>query len=584
MPRRKSAMKRTDASTRTDDSKMDAEAAELARLQRQYRIMERDTQAYKIQARKQIRKQEQEIEKLFKEQEELQRNLRVCESRGRRQQDQQEAQEIRNLLDQIQLVDEGLDKQKDRQSQLKQEISGLELKIEEARREEVSRGNNPKTEARQTRKAIRTLENKLDRASTRLSEQLTKNRELREDIQHLLIERDRFQQRKKKLTKELQEVRKKIGEAVDQSTAAYDARAEAQAKISLMKEKRITDLAMYNNKMEKLQRKISHDHKCNSFMTTKCKDRPSDGDQKQVSDVKELRRMDSLGEESEETLKEVFESLQKITGEDNLEVMVAKFLQGEERNFALFNFVNEQNKEIEALREQINQIEEEMEKFRVEGLLQEQNHSMLVQELDNQQKDILSQAEEYENKADNKRKTLDLVKTGINNIFTILNFDQSMIEDILGSSGINDNNIMACLSLIEQKTDEMLSMRAYLQSKDLEKDCNPKDLAKFLLGQNPVLLEEVDAAQSTINSVNYTEELNIAEDEERPLSKGELRRRIINEVKQKDTSPGQMARKSSKTSLQSSSRQHSLEDPHCDPSLSLHSLQPNDQHKNDTNV
>uniref|UniRef100_A0A3B4AGY2 ODAD1 central coiled coil region domain-containing protein n=1 Tax=Periophthalmus magnuspinnatus TaxID=409849 RepID=A0A3B4AGY2_9GOBI len=483
-------------------------------MQRQYRIMERDTQAYKIQARKQIRKQ-QEIEKLFKEQEELQRNLRVCESRGRRQQDQQEAQEIRNLLDQIQLVDEGLDKQKDRQSQLKQEqISGLELKIEEARREEVSRGNNPKTEARQTRKAIRTLENKLDRASTRLSEQLTKNRELREDIQHLLIERDRFQQRKKKLTKELQEVRKKIGEAVDQSTAAYDA-AEAQAKISLMKEKRITDLAMYNNKMEKLQRKISHDHKCNSFMTTKCKDRPSDGDQKQ-SDVKELRRMDSLGEESEETLKEVFESLQKITGEDNLEVMVAKFLQ-EERNFALFNFVNEQNKEIEALREQINQIEEEMEKFRVEGLLQEQNHSMLVQELDNQQKDILSQAEEYENKADNKRKTLDLVKT-INNIFTILNFDQSMIEDILGSSGINDNNIMACLSLIEQKTDEMLSMRAYLQSKqDLEKDCNPKDLAKFLLGQNPVLLEEVDAAQSTIN-------------------------------------------KSSKTSLQSSSRQHSLED------------------------
>ncbi|KAJ0068898.1 hypothetical protein NL108_014012, partial [Boleophthalmus pectinirostris] len=439
---------------------------EIAKLQRQFRIMDGDRQAYSIQARKQIRKQEQEIEKLLKEQEEMQCKLGVCKSLSRQQQDQQEAQGLRTLLDQIQLMEDDFEKERDSQKKLEQEISGIELKLEELRKGEVSRGDKLKTEVRQTQKAIRTLENKLDRALARFSEQLTKNRDLREELQLLHTERVRFQQLYKRLDKELQEVRKKIGEVIKQSTAAYDARVEAQTKMSLMKEKTVKDLAQYNTEMKELERLISHDHNHKSFMTTKCNDRPGDGDQKQVSDMKEVRRMDSLGEESLETLEEVFERIQKVTGEDNLEVMVAKFLQVEDRNFALFNFVNEQNKEAEALREQINQVRLEMEQFRVEGVLQEQNQGMLVQEIDNQQKDILSQAEEYENQADSISKTLDLVKTGINNIFTKLECDQSVIEDILGSStGINDNNIMSYLSLIEQKTNEMLTVRAYLQSK-----------------------------------------------------------------------------------------------------------------------
>ncbi|XP_072308737.1 coiled-coil domain-containing protein 114 isoform X2 [Eucyclogobius newberryi] len=558
MPRGKSAI-----STRTDDSEMGVDASEIAKLLRQFRIMDGDRQSYSIQARKQIRKQEQEIEKLMKEQEELRCKLGVCKSLSRQQQDQEEAQELRTLLDQIQLIEEDFEKERAGQRQLEQELSIIESKLDELRRREVSRGDKLKTEVRKSQKAIRTLENKLDRALARFSEQLTKNRQLREELQLLHIERVRFQQLYKRLDKELQEVRKKIGEIIYQSTAAYDTRVEAQTKMSLMKEKTVKDLAQYNTEMKELERLISHDQNYKSFMTTKCNDRPIDGDHKQVSDVKEARRMDSLGEESLETLEEVFERIQKVTGEDDLEVMVAKFLQVEDRNFALFNFVNEQNKEAEVLREQINQIKEEMEQFRVEGLFQEENHGLLVKEIDNQQKDILSQAEECETQADGVSKTLDLVKTAVSNIFVQLECDQSMIEDILGSSTeINDNNIMSYLRLIEQKTNEMLTVRAYLQSKDLEKDYSPKDLAKFLLGQNPVILEDVDAAQTTINSVNYnTEELNITENEERPLSKGELRRRIINEVMQKDISPGQMARKNSKTSLQSSSRQRSLEDP-----------------------
>uniref|UniRef100_A0AAV2M3L7 ODAD1 central coiled coil region domain-containing protein n=1 Tax=Knipowitschia caucasica TaxID=637954 RepID=A0AAV2M3L7_KNICA len=461
MPRGKSAI-----SACTDDSEMDVDASEIAKLQRQYRIMDGDRQAYGIQARKQIRKQEQEIQKLLEEQAELQCTLGVCKSLGRQNQDQEEVQGLRTILDQIQLIEEEFNEERERQRKLEQEIASVEAKLKEVRRGEVNRGDKVKAEVRQTQKAIRTLENKLDRASARFSEQLTRNKQLREELQLLHIERSRFQQLYKRLDKKLQEDRRKIGELINQSTAAYDARVEAQTKMSLMKEKTVKDLSQYNAEMKELERLISHDQNHNCFMTTKCNDRPGDGEQKQVSDVKDLWRMDPLSEESLESLEEVFERIQKVTGEKDLNEMVAKFLQVEDRNFALFNFVNEQNKEAESLREQINQIKEEMEKFRVETLLQEENHSLLVKEMNKQQKEILSEAEEYETQADGLSKTLDQVKTGIQNIFTKLECDQSVIEDILGSSsGVNDNNIMSYLSLIEQKTIEMLTVRAYLQSK-----------------------------------------------------------------------------------------------------------------------
>uniref|UniRef100_A0A8C6U070 Coiled-coil domain containing 114 n=1 Tax=Neogobius melanostomus TaxID=47308 RepID=A0A8C6U070_9GOBI len=423
MPRGRSAI-----SAQTDESEMDVDASEMAKLQRQFRIMDGDRQAYSIQARKQI----QEIEKPLREQEELQCNLGVCKSLSRQQQDQEDTQGLRTLMDHIQLSEEEFHKEKESHWQLEKEVRTLHLSLYRV-----------------------------------IPERLTQNRKLREELQLLHIERVCFQQLHKGLDKELQEVRQKIGEVINQSTAAYDARVEAQTKMSMMREKTVKDLAQYNVEMKELERLISHDQNHKSFMSTKCGDRPGNGDHKQ-------------GEISQRPL---FERIQKVTGEDNLEVMVAKF----SGNFALFNFVNEQNKEAEALREQISQIKEEMEQFRVEGLLQQENHGLLVKEINNQQQDFVSQAEEYETQADNITKTLDLVKTGVSSIFTKLECDQSVIEDLLGASaGINDNNIMSYLSLIEQKTNELITVRAYLQSKvisgqeTLEFVCSPCVRKSFL--------------------------------------------------------------------------------------------------------
>ena len=62
------------------------------------------------------------------------------------------------------------------------------------------------------------------KANRNFSDALEKNKELRQDIESLRRGRIRFEGIYKKLEKELQQLRQEIGEVIDQSTQAYDAK------------------------------------------------------------------------------------------------------------------------------------------------------------------------------------------------------------------------------------------------------------------------------------------------------------------------------------------------------------------------
>ncbi|KAK2861945.1 hypothetical protein Q5P01_001478 [Channa striata] len=530
MPRGRSA-----TSVHSDSSEMDTDGTEpeIAKLQRQFRIMEGYRQAYNIQAREQIRKQQQEIDKLLKEQEELNRNLSVCKSSTRQQQDSEETQRLRALLARRDMIEDELRKEIQNQNELEKEISNLEIKLGEVRKGQVHTRERHKPEVQLTQKAIHTLEYKLDRALTRFNEQLTKNSHLREELQTLHIERVRFQQLHNRLEKELQEVRKKIGETINLSTAAFDARVEAQSKMASIRERAVKDLAQYSVEMKELERLIAHECNLKDFMITKCSERTGLYDvheigQRRLSVSKEQKRMES-GEESLEALEEAIEKIQEVTGEDNLNMLVTRFIRAENRNFALFNFVNEQNNDAEALRDQISEIKGEMEQFQLKSLQQEQDHRTLLKHISDQQKVTKSQAEDFENQANIISKILDEIKKGVNSIFSKMECDRSVIDDMLGSStGISENNIMSYLGLVEQKTNELLTIQAFLNFKDLEKDYNPKDLTKFHLGQSTELFQQQSVSvHLMLKSMDYdAEESPLTDEEERPLSHKELLQKI----------------------------------------------------------
>ncbi|XP_030585991.1 coiled-coil domain-containing protein 114 isoform X2 [Archocentrus centrarchus] len=559
MPRGRSA-----TSARSDNSEVDNDRAEkIAKLQRQFKIMGRDLQAYKIRAREQIRKQQQVIDMLQKEQEELDQNLGACKSLFHQQQEKKDIQTLQVLLEQTKMLDEELEKEKQCQQELQKEISSMELKLAELRNGEVSSSNAQRSAVRRTQKAMRTMEDKLDRALTRFNKQLTKNSRLREELYTLHNERVRFQKLHSRLKKELQDVRVKIGEVINQTFATYNERVETQSKVKMIREKAVKDLDQYNAEMKELERVIAHESSLKAFMSIKCKNAGRQEDEhemgpRQLSEPKELGRMDS-GEESLDALQEVFEKIRTATGEDNLDLLVTRFIQGEDRNFALFNFVNEQTNEAEVLKEQISKFKKDMEQFRVEGFQLEQEHQSLIQDTNEQLKEAESHAEAYENRASTISEILDELETGVNRLFCKIECGHSVIEDVLGSStGITENNIMSYLGLLEQKTNELLTVQAFLNTKDLEEDYNPKPVANLLLGQNPLLLRQNVSNQLAVSSVvRDVEESPVTDEDERPLSQGELRQRIIKWVLEKESSAQQTAQQTD--SLQFSGRQHSSE-------------------------
>ncbi|XP_059926387.1 coiled-coil domain-containing protein 114 [Gadus macrocephalus] len=556
---------RSARSSHSDNSDMDIDGiaeTEMGKLQRQFRIMDGDRQAYTIQSQELIRKQRQELEKLKKEQEELQRSLRVSENVSRRQQD---SGKLRSLLEHRDLLKEELEQENEIQRELQREISGYEKKLSEVQSGVLTAGDAQRSQLRQAQKAIRTLENKLDRALVHFNEQLTKNSHLREDLETLRVERARYHQIHHRLTQERQGIRKEIGEMIHLSTSAYDVRLEAQTKMSMMREKAVKDLAQYNTEMKELERVIAHEQRLKEFMTAKCSERSAQDEgqemgRRQFSEMRDQRRTDS-GEQSVDMLQKVFERIQAVTGEDNLDMLVTRFVQVEDRNFALFNFVNEQNNEAEALREQIHQIRGEMEQFQVEGVQKEQERHALLKEGDQQQRETEGKAGEYEQQANAVSKILDQIKTGVNRIFSKMDSDRSAIDDLLGSTaGINENNIMTYLGLVEQKTNELVAMQAFLRSKDTDKDYNPKDLATFILGQNPDMLRQSNAIQTTITGDDHeAEESHLTDEEERPLSQGELRQRIMKGVMRKEGSQQQGAQRGQRSGAKPDSGPLSLE-------------------------
>ena len=57
-----------------------------------------------------------------------------------------------------------------------------------------------------------------------------------------------------------------------------------------------------------------------------------------------------------ETYESAFERIREITGETDMDRLIKRFVECEDKNFALFNFVNEQNNELDALSEQIQNV------------------------------------------------------------------------------------------------------------------------------------------------------------------------------------------------------------------------------------
>ena len=57
------------------------------------------------------------------------------------------------------------------------------------------------------------------------------------------------------------------------------------------------------------------------------------------------------------TFEEAFAKIEEATGIKDMDVLVNQFIRGEERNFGMFKFINDQSEEIENLEKKIADIQ-----------------------------------------------------------------------------------------------------------------------------------------------------------------------------------------------------------------------------------
>lgn len=526
---------------------------ELAKLQRQYRIIEGDRRAYSEETQNQIRKQTEAIQSLEKENAELVKDNTLAGSLQNQSQDRTNTDKLNGLLNKEDDLKLQLDEVNDDIKGLDDQIRLMEKKTKQQRKN-MGGVHSSHLQNKRTQKYIRVLENRLDKAKVDFNSCLSENGKLRETFDHMRVEKKTFDTIRLKLEKELVENKQKIMDGIETSTAAYEARDEAQGKMMALKEKADKDLAQYNTELKELMRIIEHDRKLKDFMRIKSEERAEmmEGELSSQRKKKDEKEKGDKAEETIESYESAFHTIKEATGIEDIDQLVNKFIEVEDKNFALFNYVNELNNEIEQLQEQINESQAEIEKFKSEEVEMASQRKALLKGLEDNLSSSTEQADQYDTQFKQSKKIIEQLKSGVDSLFNKINCDRSAITDMLGgTSGVTDVNMMQFLGLIEQRTNELLQVHGFVSSKETDGDSEPA-VAVGLLGQGPQPgMTSVAIVPPTTGDDYDSDASSGSEDDQRPLTQQELKNKILKGITKREAHPKKSQHPGSATSEKS---------------------------------
>nr|XP_054775642.1 coiled-coil domain-containing protein 63-like [Lytechinus pictus] len=431
---------------------------ELGKLHREYRILKNQRRAYLEESQNIIRKQNGHIESLKNERSEMDTDLRLAKSTrvcGKDVIDEglmktllqnyieyktlcvNEKEEIRVLDKQTRVIGEAMRK----------------YRMETKGRSEMNRYQLITT------KRTRVMENRLYRSTVTFNKALRKNSDLRERIEELRRERRLYDALYRKMCSDQNDLKVEMNEIIQQSTSAYDSRDEAHNKMAALRERLEKDQNMFNIEVKGLQRIVDHEEKLKAFMNVKAQDRT---EQLKATNEEVQRRKQKHGQvDSEETnlhtLELSFIRLRSATGEADLDKLVRRFIYREGLNFALFNYVNEINDDIELLQEEIKKIENDMKGFKSQGMALEGERLNIMKQLEANANSVSKSANRFEGNVKKVSKRLHRLMSAVASTVRKLGCDQTGVMKRLGArDGITEFDAMAYLGLIEQTMNDLL--------------------------------------------------------------------------------------------------------------------------------
>mmetsp|Transcript_37719 Transcript_37719/g.85940 ORF Transcript_37719/g.85940 Transcript_37719/m.85940 type:complete len:557 (-) Transcript_37719:51-1721(-) len=522
--------------------------AELEALHRSYRMMETDRQKYSEESQNIIKRQRQAIEKIRKENERLKEQL-ASESQNSAQ--NAEGQ-VLNLLGSLQETSERytrkIDVEKRRLEDLEKQSKIMHVRTLELQQ---NRGgvNAVKESDRAVSKQIRVLENRLDKALVKFNEALAFNKQLREEIDNLRRERVVFDQINAKLAKELHEKKKEMAQIIEISNIAYEARDQAHNEMALLKAHADKEQAQFEQEWRELGRVLEQDRKLKERMAGQDRGRITADEEGSLRknlakgnwNVAKDKAAQQASLDRVQSFEEAFQQIKAATGIDNIDELVQTFIDAEDQNFSLFNYVNELNNEVEKLEEQIAEIKAEIDKYKGQGGQNDRQRKKLLKDLEDRLASTEARAEQYEAKALKAAKTVSQLEQGIQSIFSKIGCDKSALSDMLGTTGVTESNMMQYLGIMEQRTNEILQMFAAVQMQESGKDLSSPEVQASLasiLGQGPAVPAGTGKVEVTPpaagEDLDSEEGSDQEEDDERPLTRDELKAKTLRNLHKRE--------------------------------------------------
>ena len=170
----------------------------------------------------------------------------------------------------------------------------------------------------------------------------------------------------------------------------------------------------------------------------------------------------ALSQEKIQSYAAELQRLKEVTGLSEVDDIVTRFLEAEEQNFSLFNYVNGINSEVERLEHSISEVKVQIEKFRGQGMSTDTQRKKAVRDLEQKLERTERRIEEYDSRAARSRKQIQHFKNSINSILARIGAGASAGHDeLLGN--LTESNMLQYLGIIEQKTTEVLHAYAATQ-------------------------------------------------------------------------------------------------------------------------
>ena len=448
------------------------------------------------------------------------------------------ANKIRLLRERGDVFTERLEKTMRKIAKYDQNIKDVRKAITEQKqlRKKLGGGENASQQLRaQVDKRMGHMEKRLNRAIQRHNEVESKHSSLKAKINRMRRDKLMYREVYKKLEAKLEVKQKQMAVMIDKSNEIYNRREQTIKMIAALEKQAQDDQREFTKEWNELGKLIESEKEMIEFMNSATQKR--EDKRKELQDLDDQLARGELSVEEEQDLKnrvmslraqvagdkarlsvvkskvatyeDAFEKLKEVTGIGTTEELVESFLNTEDENFALFKYVQNLNKEIEKVEDSMQQLRDEMERYKKGQGAMDSTRKKILDDLEGKVGRTDSKNRVYLEKNQRLMQSFDHLCSAVDIVFKQIGCDKMMafqehqedkaaevaqsmlwpsdanseaaseaesaepprspltgggssmhkahsVLELLGALGVNEMNIMQYLGIIEQRTNELI--------------------------------------------------------------------------------------------------------------------------------